>query len=68
MPFPGSARVAAGPRNPPTLGHRWVGPLTGDGLGWTIEGKLYRGRPLGLVRYTHVSAEVFKIGWFLVRE
>ena len=32
-PFPGSAHVAAGPLNPPTLGVRRVGPLTGDGIG-----------------------------------
>ena len=66
MPFPGSAHVAAGPLNPPTLGRRRVGYFTGDGIGCTIERKLYGGRGLGLVGCPQVDAEVFEIGGFIV--
>ena len=65
--FSGSAEVAAGLSNPPTLGRvRRVGAFTGDGIGCTVERKLYGGRGLGLVGCPHVSAEVFKIGGFMV--
>ena len=60
--FPRSAHVAAGPLNPPTLGRRRVGAVTGAGMACTVEIKLYGGRGLGLVGGTQVSAEVFQIG------
>ena len=64
--FPGSAHVAAGPLNPPTLGARRVGSFTGAGIGCTVEKKFYGGRGLGLVSDPKVSAEVFQIGGFLL--
>ena len=66
MFFPGSAHVAAGPLNPPTLGRRRVGSFTGAGLGCTVEKRLYGGRGLGLVRCPHMSILVFQIGGFTV--
>ena len=60
--------MAAGPLNPPTLGRRRVGSFTGNGIGCTVEKKLYGGRGLGLVGGTHMSAEVFKIGGFYDRK
>ena len=64
--FPGAAHVAAGPLNPPTLGRRRVGSLTGAGIACTVEKKLYGGRGLRLVGGPHVSAEVFQIDGFTV--
>ena len=66
IPFPGSAHVAAGPRNPPTLWVRRAGAFTGDGIASTLERKLYGGRGLGLVGGSQVDAEVFQIGGFMV--
>ena len=66
--FPGSAHVAAGPLNPPTLGRRRVGSFTGAGIGCTVEGKFYGGRGLELVRCPNMPAEVFQLGGFIVRK
>ena len=52
-------------RSTPTLGRRRVGSFTGEGIGCAVERKFYRGRELGLVGVTQVSAEVFKIVDFL---
>ena len=62
--FPGSAHVAAGPLNPPTLGRRRVGSFTGAGIGCTVERKLYGGRGLGLVGGPQVAILVFQIDGF----
>ena len=66
IPFAGSAHVAAGPLNPPTLGRRRVGSFTGDGIGCTVEKKLYGGRGLGLVGSPNVSFLIFQMGGFFV--
>ena len=54
--------MAAGPLDPPTLGRRRAGSLTGDRIGCTVERKLYGGRGLGLVGCSQMGVEVFKIG------
>ena len=64
------SRVGACGRRPSESadpGARQVGAFTGAGIGCTVEKKLYGGRGLGLVRCPHVSAEVFQIGGFTVR-
>ena len=66
IPFPGSAHVAAGPWNPPTLWVRRAGAFTGDSIGCSIEKKLYRGRGLRLVSGTHMSVLVSNIGGFMI--
>ena len=65
-PFPGSAHVAAGPLNPPTLGRRRVGSFTGDGIGCVVEKKLYGGRGLGLVGCPKVVFLVFQMDGLIV--
>ena len=66
IPFPGSAHVAAGPLNPPTLGARQVGAFTGAGIGCTLEKKLYGGWGPGRVGDPKMAAEVFQMGGFIV--
>ena len=66
IPPPGSAHVAAGFLNPPTLGRRRVGAFTRAGIACTVEKKLYGGRGLGLVSGPNVAGEVFQIGGFTV--
>ena len=62
------SRVGACGRRPSESadpGCRRVGSFTGAGIGCTIERKLYGGRGLGLVRCSHESILVFKIGGFI---
>ena len=66
IPFPGSAHVAAGPLNPPTLGRRRVGAFTGAGIGCTVEKKLYGGRGRALVGGPQVAILVFQINGFTI--
>ena len=66
IPLPGSAHVAAGPRNPPTLWVRRAGAFTGDGIACTLERKLYGGRGLRLVDVPNMSTLVSKIGGFMI--
>ena len=66
IPFPGSAHVAAGPRNPPTLWVRRAGSFTGDSIASTLERKLYGGRGLGLVGGTQVPTLVSNIVGFMI--
>ena len=63
--FSGSAEVAAGLSNPPTLGRRRVGSCTGNGRGWGLDRKkLYRGRGLRLASGPQVSILASEKGWF----
>ena len=48
------------------LGSRRVGSFTRDGIGCTVEKKLYGGRGLGLVGSPNVAILVFQMGGFTV--